>query len=119
MRQFGRALVATSGAVGVFIRVTFRLVVGAVLLFLVIFVVLGLSKGCGSAENMPSTTEAPWAIQTSSRYYYAKEFSLQGDIPTIRDYWVLNGKSYDFVEGTKSFPPEFYGKVAVIRRAKQ
>lgn len=96
-----------------------RVVMAAVLVGIVLFVLLGVVKGCLPASRVPTITEAPWAIQTSSRYYYAKEFSLQdGIVPTIKDYWTFDGKRYHFQEGTKSFPEVIYGKVAIIRRTK-
>lgn len=102
------------------VRIMFRAAISAVFVGIVLFVLLGLVKGCFPATGKPpTTTEAPWAIQTSSRYYFAKEFSLQEGAPTIRDYWTFDGKKYRFVEGTKSFPEEMYGKVAIIRRTGQ
>lgn len=116
MRRVGEALVKTTGAAGWLIRMFIRLAAGAALLFLVLFVVLGLFKGCGTVEEPPSVAEAPWAVQTSSLYYYAKEFSVQGDVPAIKDYWIFDGKRYHFYTGVKLFPPESYGAVAIINR---
>ena len=99
--------------------IIFRVVMAAVFVGIILFVLLGVVKGCVHSPESPTIIEAPWAIQTSSRYYYAREFSLQdGMVPTIKDYWTFDGKRYHFQEGTKSFPEAIYGKVAIIRRTK-
>ncbi len=95
----------------------FRLVFIAIVLFFL----SGFLKDCSffGSKNSPSITEAPWAIQTSSRVYYAKEYSIQSGNPAIKDFWVagLDGK-YIYHAGVKLFPKREYGEVAIIRRVK-
>lgn len=70
-------------------------------------------------RNPPSINEAPWAIQTSSRGYYAKIYSVENGVPTITDYWLLDDKGhYIHVKGSMAFLPRLFGQVAVIRRTK-
>ncbi len=69
-------------------------------------------------NNPPSITEAPWSVQTSSRFYYAKEYLVIDGVPTIRNYWTFDGQHYHFVQGTMPFPKREYGQVAIIRRTK-
>lgn len=37
----------------------------------------------------------------------------QDGTPAIKDYWVLDGKRYDYVNGTLMFPASEYGKFGV------
>jgi hypothetical protein len=89
-----------------------------------ILVVVFLFAGLGPAidyftkpDTEPTVVVAPWLIQTSSRIYYAKEYSLQNMVPAIRGYWTFDGKHFQYTEGIKNFPPDIYGQIKVIRRA--
>ncbi len=104
------------GQVSLGIKILMRIVFLIVALSMIGFFSFGFVKGCNKVELPPSITEAPWAIQTTSRVYYASEFSIQNGIPSIKNYWVFDGKHYDIVKGVKEFPKEIYGNVAIIRR---
>jgi hypothetical protein len=92
-----------------------RLLVGLVL-FAVVFMIAGgfLVKACG--QGKPSIAAAPWFVQTSTRFYYAKEYSLQDGVPSIQGYWTLDGKKYRYYNFRLLFEPISYGKVKVMYR---
>ncbi len=70
-------------------------------------------------NESPSVKEAPYAIQTTSRVYYAKQYSVVNGVPTITDYWTLEDKDkYQFHKGTMPFPRREFGQIAVIRRTE-
>lgn len=96
-------------------RVIVFVVMGAVALWLLLSVIAGWANGCAGP---PSLTDAPWAVQTSSRVYYTGDYFLQDGVPAIKNYWVSDdGKSYRFVKDVKLFPSKLYGKIAVVRRS--
>lgn len=67
----------------------------------------------------PSVTDAPWAVQTSSRVYFAKEYGVINGVPTIRKFWINDGKNhYVFVDTAMPFPKREFGQIAVVRRTK-
>ncbi len=70
-------------------------------------------------KPLPSVKDAPYAIQTSSRVYYAKQYSVVNGVPTITDYWTMEDKDrYEFHKGTMPFPKREFGQIAVIRRTE-
>jgi hypothetical protein len=105
VRQFTGATQTVLRVIFIFIIVAFAL-----------FILLGFVSRCIPSIRMPDATEAPWIIQTSSRIYYASEYTLLDDVPAIRGYWTTNGKTYRFVNDVKTFPFELYGQISVIRR---
>ncbi len=67
----------------------------------------------------PAVKEAPWLIQTSSRIYYASKYSVVNGVPTITDYWVMDGNEhYREVKGSMPFPKREFGQIVVIRRTE-
>lgn len=68
--------------------------------------------------TIPSISEAPYIASTTSRLYYVKEYSQEGDTTVLKGYWELTGRG----RGTKwvyrdSLPltPDF-GEVKIQRR---
>jgi hypothetical protein len=89
-----------------------RIVIGAA----VVFLLLGVAAIFFKSSQPPDIKEAPWAIQTSTRIFYARLlFDVDGD-PAITDYWRYDGKKYHHVEGTLVFETEEWGKVLILRR---
>jgi hypothetical protein len=97
-------------------RTVLRFIVIVLFIAAGLFVLLGVINQCVPTK-MPDATSAPWLIQTSSRIYYAKEYTLVDGTPAIRGYWTTNGKTYRFVDEIKTFPAALYGKISVIRRS--
>lgn len=93
-----------------------RLVTIIILGALVLFVGLGVLARCSMVDEPPSVKQAPWAIQTDTRIYYAKEFRLVGKTPEIRGYWTLEGKRFNFNKDVKDFPEDLYPYVKIIKR---
>ncbi len=93
------------------------------LVFLVGFVLLCIGTyifSCAiTSHNPPAIKDAPWAVQTSSRIYYGKEYSIVNGNPALIGYWTLDGKgNYHFYKGTMEFPKKLFGQVAIIRRTE-
>lgn len=93
-----------------------RILTVGILIVVVGFIGLGVLAKCNKVDEPPSAKEAPWAIQTTSRVYYAKEFRLNGETPEIKGYWTFDGKRYHFNEGVKEFEKAIWGKVAIVKR---
>jgi hypothetical protein len=91
--------------IGISAVIVFLLIVGAVAYFI-------------NAKNPPSVQEAPWLIQTSSRIYYASEFSVQNGIQAIRGFWYSNGGRWIFNSGIMTFPQDIFGPISIIRRTQ-
>ena len=98
----------------IFRRIIFGIIVAAVGGFLLMGLIAKVSK----PETPPSLVDAPFAIQTSSRYYYAHELRLVRQTPEIRGYWTFDGKHYTYHAGTKDFPRDLYPRISIIRRVK-
>jgi len=86
------------------------------LVVIVIFFAGGTIKGATTPDAAPTTLQAPWMVQTSSRVYYAKDFSIQAGSPSIRDYWTFDGKRYHYTVGVMPFPKKLFGDVKVYQR---
>jgi hypothetical protein len=97
-------------------RTILRIIVTLFFVALILFVLLGFISQCIPSIQMPDATEAPWLIQTTSRIYYAREYSMLDGTPAIRGYWTTNGKTYRFTDEVKTFPYALYGKIDVVRR---
>ena len=102
-------------------RITLRrvltVIVGA---FLALLIIAGAIAWFVQKREPPSTADAPWAIQTSSRYYYASKLSILPDgNPQIQDYWEFDNGRYNYMDGTLPFPKTQYGNVNIIRRPRQ
>lgn len=70
-------------------------------------------------RNPPPISEAPWAVQTSSRAYYGKEYRVINGDPAIVDYWTLDGKGkYRFIKGIMPFPKKEFGRIEIYRRTE-
>jgi hypothetical protein len=95
-----------------------RVFVIGVLVLLGVFVSLGFIAKSNIIDQPPSAAKAPWAIQTTTRIYYAKQFRLNGETPEIRGYWTFDGKHYQYNEGIKDFPNSIYKGITPVRRAK-
>lgn len=84
-----------------------------------IFMLLGIPAyflNSAATDNAPSIEEAPWVVQTTSRYYYAESHSEIDGNPSITNYWAYDGKKYTYHEATLEFEKEFWGKVRIQRR---
>jgi hypothetical protein len=98
-------------------RRAFTLLVAAALAFLLIIGVIAWFVHRGDA---PSIADAPWAIKTNTRIYYASELSMLPDgNPQIRGYWEEDNGGYHYVDGVLPFPKVVFGKVDIVRRPRQ
>jgi len=99
-----------------------------VLGFIIILVLFGLCKANSAIRGVttpktttpttipaPSKFQAPYIVQTDSRYYYAKTVSQQEGVTTMTDYWELAGDKWVSHLGTLVMGKE-YGKVTVGKR---
>jgi hypothetical protein len=113
--------------------------IGLILLIAVVaIIVVGVVGYFYHPNDPPSVQEAPWAAQTRSRTYYAKDLSSYQGIPAISNYWYSDGGKWKFVSD-KVKPPggmetptdkyiagkwclvfakKIYGNVPIIRRTK-
>lgn len=99
-------------------RWTKRILAIAFLALLLFFFGGGVFKGLTTPDLPPTVQQAPWTVQTSSRVYYAKDFSVQAGQPAIRDFWTFDGKHYRFTKGVMPFPQSLFGDVKVYQRAQ-
>jgi hypothetical protein len=97
-------------------RTILRSIITIFFVALILFVLLGCISQCIPSVRMPDATEAPWLIQTTSRIYYAREYSMLDGVPAIRGYWTTNGKTFRFTNEVKIFPYKLFGKIDVVRR---
>jgi hypothetical protein len=95
-----------------------RIFVIGFLVALVGFVALGMIAKNSVADTPPTAKQAPWAVQTVTRIFYAEQFKMDGKTPVIRGYWTYDGRHYAFVDGALELDKEAWGKVTVVRRAK-
>jgi len=78
-----------------------------------------LYRGCGNRFSLnhrynslfrpswlyTSVADAPWAVQTNTRIYYASELSILPDgNPEIKGYWELDNGAYHYSDGMLPFP---------------
>ena len=91
----------------------------AILLAVFGFIGLGIVAWFVKPQAPPTTKEAPWAVQTSSRIYYAKSFSSVDGSPAIKDYWSLDGKRYSYHQDILVFDKTLYGNVDIVRRPEK
>ena len=99
------------------LRRVITFIVAAAIVFLLIIGIIAFFVHRGSA---PSVADAPWAIKTNTRIYYAAELSILPDgNPEIRGYWELDNGVYHYSDGMLPFPKASFGKVDVIRRPRQ
>jgi hypothetical protein len=92
-------------------------VVGVVALVILVLVSLGVVKKYADAP--PSSTLAPYLVETSSRIYLGEKLSTVSGYPELTNYWYLQGSKYYFVKGFIDFPPIEYGQVEVVSRFNQ
>jgi hypothetical protein len=83
---------------------------------LVVAILVGLGVVKKYADAPPSSTKAPYLVQTSSRIYLGEKLSTVSGYPELTDYWYLQGSRYYFISGSITFPPSSYGKVEVVSR---
>jgi hypothetical protein len=93
-----------------------RVLILAVLAAIIGFVAIGFVAKASTPDNPPTVKEAPWAVQTTTRIFYAKELRTVGDTPEIRKYWIFDGKHYTFQEGLLVLDRFSWGSVTVIKR---
>lgn len=96
-----------------------------VLGLLVVLVLFGVCKVNSAIQHtktpvettvsVPSKTDAPFIVQTSSRYYYAAEVVNNSGVVTMTRYYELFGGKWVFNPGTLKLGKEF-GVVTVGRR---
>ncbi len=102
------------------IPVIFRRVVTiGILSLIVVFIGLGVLARCNKVEDPPAVIEAPWAIQTNTRIFYAKEFKTQNKVPMIRNYWTFDGKRYTYKEEVIEFDKATWGEVVIVKRMEK
>ena len=65
--------------------------------------------------GVPTAEEAPYIVQTSSRYYFAAEVETKNDITTMTGYWELLDNIWTFNKGTLVLA-KVYGIVKVGKR---
>jgi len=97
---------------------------GIVFVAVAVFILAGVVKYfVAGHDTVPSVADAPWLIQTTSRVYYGAEFSLQDGVPSLKGYWTLDGKKYNYHSGVISFPETLYGTfgtdVKLVKRTTQ
>ena len=97
-----------------FFRVIKLVIFGAAALVIAFLVGLGVIKKYADAP--PSSTNAPYVVETSSRIYLGEKLSTASGYPELTDYWTLDGTKYTYHAGTISFPVSSYGKVEVVDR---
>ncbi len=99
------------------LRRTITLTVAAAIVFLL---GAGVAVWLSHRGDEPNAADAPWAIKTSTRIYYAHELSILPDgNPQIRGYWEENDGHYNYVDAVLPFPKAVFGKVDVVRRPRQ
>lgn len=100
------------------LKIIKKIIGTCILLAFVGFIAFSAVLYFSKPEKPPSVEDAPWLVQTSSRYYIGKSLSSKNGAPVLRDYYVFDGKHYKLVEGTIAFPESVYGKVVVVKRGK-
>jgi len=90
---------------------------GAVALVIAFLAGAGLVKK--EVDAPPSSTLAPYLVETSSRIYLGEELSTANGVPELKNYWYLQGGKYHYVGGIISFPGDQYGTVQVVSRFNQ
>jgi hypothetical protein len=68
-----------------------------------------------SVASVPSKFQAPYIVQTPSRYYYAKVVVQKNGVTTMTGFWSLDGKQWVPHTETLVMGKE-YGKVTVSKR---
>jgi len=99
------------------------MVIGTICVLLVlIIIVVHTNTGTGIKDKntitsaaAPTVAQAPYIIQTSSRYYYAAKAETKDGITTMTGYWELTGKTWKYNKGTLVLTKEF-GTVTVGKR---
>ena len=82
-----------------------------------ILLITGVAAWFAHRGDPPNIADAPWAIKTNSRIYYASELSILPDgNPQIRGYWEQDNGGYQYSDGVLPFPKAVFGKVDIIRR---
>lgn len=93
-------------------------------LFLLTGAIPFIVEGC---NNEPTVENAPWAVQTYSyvngksipmRAYYAEEYSVIDNTPSIAGYWYYDGRRYRYHRDILKFPQDKWGPITVIRRTQ-
>ncbi len=87
---------------------------GAVALVIAFIAGAGLVKK--EVDAPPSSTLAPYLVETSSRIYLGEKLSTVSGYPELTNYWYLQSGKYHFVSGSIDFPPIQYGSVQVVSR---
>ncbi len=97
-----------------------RAIVSGIMLFVgIIFIaliIIGVVSYFYHPNEPPNVQEAPWAIQTSSRVYYAKEITNAKGNLAIRDYWISDGGGWKEYKTEIVFDKRLYGQINIIRR---
>lgn len=89
-----------------------------ILFVVVVAVILAgiLSPKPEAATNtfIPSVSQAPYLIETSSRYYYAAAYEKDGDTTILTGYWVFEGEKWIYYDRLVLTPA--FGEVTIGRR---
>lgn len=97
----------------------FRLFIRLIIILPILFIIIVVSLAYFNRPAQPPTVqEAPWAIQTESRIFYAQKCVTNEGNPVITGYWYLKGKKYRFEEGSIYFDKTEWGTVIVVRRIR-
>ncbi len=116
-----------------------KIILGGILVVgiaVVVLIVVGVIGYFYHPNDPPSVQDAPWAVRTSSRVYYAKEITSVNGVPAITNYWYSDGGQWYFVGDVKPknmvetptaklvdgkwsliFDKKLYPEVAIIRRS--
>jgi len=67
-------------------------------------------------STAPSTTVAPYAVQTSSRVYYAVKYADDGKVITLQKYYAYINNKWQLQKGELPLDRAVYGRVEVYKR---
>jgi hypothetical protein len=95
-----------------------RIITLVVAVAFVFLLITGIIAYFIKSKEPPSIQDAPWAIQTSSRMFYASNFTVQQGVQEIKGYWYSDGGRWIYESGIKPFPADLYPHIDVIRRTK-
>ena len=64
----------------------------------------------------PSSQDAPYVLQTSSRAYYVVSYNEIGDIVELTDYYYFNEKEWERAETSLPLDRRYYGNIQITKR---
>ncbi len=87
-----------------------------VLILVVLWFIFSSVVTCTGASTPPKVEDAPWVVQTQTRYFYGKTYELVNGFPTLKGYWALDNDRYNYHKGEIVFDRAVWGPVSIIRR---